>query len=409
MPAADLLVVHAADLATLRGPARARRGPEMADAGIVKDGAVAIANGRIAAVGTTDEIARGWTAKETIDATGRLVTPGLVDAHTHLIFAGTREDEFEKRTQGVPYMEIAKAGGGILSTVDKVRAASVAELVALARPRLDSMLAHGTTTADIKSGYGLSTADEVKSLQAIQALTGGVRLVPTFLGAHEVPREFAGRRPEYVDVVVNEMIPAAKSLARFCDVFCEQGVFTPAESRRILLAARGAGMQVKLHADEFAPSGAAELAGEIRAVSADHLMAVSDAGIKALAASGVIAVMLPGTSFFLGGARYAPARKLIAEGVPLALGTDCNPGSCMTWNLQIVMTIACTQLKLTPAEALSAATVNAAFAVGEPETGIIDPGKHADLVIWNAPNLRSLPYLFGVNQVRQVVIAGRSH
>ncbi len=375
----------------------------MADAAVIKDGAVAIKDGRVAAVGPTDDVARTWTATETIDARGRLVTPGLVDAHTHLIFAGTREDEFEKRLQGVPYMEIARAGGGILSTVDKVRRATQDELVALAAPRLASMLAHGTTTADIKSGYGLSTADEVKSLKAISALQGHVRLVPTFLGAHEVPREFAGRRPEYVDLVVNEMIPAVKGLARFCDVFCEQGVFTPAEARLILTGARGAGMGIKLHADEFAPSGAAELAGELQAVSADHLMAVSDAGIKALAASATIAVMLPGTSFFLGGARYAPARKLIAEGIPLALGTDCNPGSCMTWNLQIVMTIACTQLRLTPAEALCAATVNSAHAVGEPDAGVLAVGKRGDVVIWEAPNLRSLPYCFGVNQAWRVI------
>ena len=368
----------------------------MADAAAIPDGAMAVKDGRIAAIGTTDEL-RSWTARETVDAKKR-----LVDAHPHLVFAGSREDEFEMRIQGKSYLEIAGAGGGILSTVDKTRRATESDLAAGATARAKLMLQHGTTTADAKSGYGLSTADELKSLRAIReaAKASKLELVPTFLGAHEVPREFAGRRAEYVDVVVNEMIPAVakERLAEFCDVFCEQGVFTADESRRILLAARAAGMKIKLHADEFAPSGAAELAGELNAVSADHLMAVSDAGVTALAKSGTVAVMLPGTSFFLGGAKWAPARRLVEAGVPLALGTDCNPGSCTTPNLQIVMTIACANLKLTPVEVLCAATLNSAWAVGRgASVGSLEIGKNADFVVWEAPNTRYLPYFFGTN------------
>jgi imidazolonepropionase len=413
MNKADLLIIHAAELATLRGSASPRRGKDQSEIGIIPDGAVAVVDGMVAAAGPTDEITAEYKAKKSdvIDATGKLVTPGLVDAHTHLVFAGTREEEFELRLRGASYLEIAQAGGGILSTVDKVRAASKAELVKLARPRLRAMLAHGTTTAEVKSGYGLSTPDEIKCLEAIRDLAKveAVDLIPTFMGAHEVPREFANRRTEYVDLVIQEMIPAVaeRRLARFCDVFCEVGVFSIDQSRAILEAGKKAGLAPKIHAEEFKPIGGAELAAEVGAVSADHLMMVNDRGLRALKRGPTVAVLLPGTTYFLGATTYAPARKFIEEGVPVALGSDFNPGTCMNFNLQAILSIACTQLKMTPAEALTAVTVNAAHACAAAEfVGTLEPGKRADVVIWSAPSVRYLCYQFGVNQAETVIKAG---
>jgi imidazolonepropionase len=413
MTKADLLVVHA-ELATLRGGPGARRGPEQGDVGLVPDGAVAIADGKIAAAGPTDTILREYKAKktDTIDASGKLVTPGLVDPHTHLIFAGSREDEFERRLLGASYMEIAAAGGGILSTVEKTRAASKAELVRLARPRLRAMLAHGTTTAEVKSGYGLSTPHEIKILEAVRDLAKlePVDLVPTFMGAHELPPEYANRRTEYVDFVIKEMIPAVaeKRLARFCDVFCEVGVFSIDQSRAILEAGKKAGLAPKIHAEEFKAIGGAELAAELGAVSADHLMMVSDRGLRSLKRASTIAVLLPGTTYGLGSGTYAPARKFIDEGIPVAIGSDFNPGTCMTPSLQPILNMACTQLKMRPAEALTAATINAAHACGVAEfVGSLEPGKRADLVVWSAPGVKYLCYQFGVNQAETVVKNGR--
>jgi len=414
MPAApvDLIVHRAGELVTLRGDRGARTGPAMSETASIPDGAVAIRKGRIVDVGTTPAILKQYRAKKKLDARGRLVTPGLIDAHTHLVFAGSREDEFEMRIRGASYMDIAKAGGGILSTVARTRAASRDALVKDARVRLAAMLRHGTTTAEVKSGYGLSTEHELKCLHAVADLarTQPVDLVPTFMGAHEVPPEFAGRRGAYVDYLVNDTIPAvaAKKLARFCDVFCEVGVFSVEESRRILAAARDAGMAPKLHAEEFKASGGAELAVELGAASCDHLMAVTDRGIRMLKGQATVAVLLPATSFFLGAGRYAPARRMIDEGVPVALGSDFNPGSSPTFNMQLVMTLACTQLRMTPAEALCAATVNAAHAIGAGEhVGSLAAGMIADLVVWDAPNLKYLPYAFGANLAAAVVKAGR--
>jgi imidazolonepropionase len=348
---------------------------------------------------------------QVINAAGKVVTPGLVDSHTHLLFAGSREDEFEQRLQGRTYQEIAAQGGGINATVRRVRQASKEELKALARPRLRRLLRFGVTTIEVKSGYGLSLADEIKCLEAIAELNaeGPWELVPTFLGAHAVPPEFRDDRAGYVDLLVNEMLPevARRRLAEFCDVFCETGVFSLAESERILGKARDLGLKLKLHADELTPLGSAELAARLGAVSADHLLCISDAGIDALAAAGTVATLLPGTAFFLG-MPYAPARKLIERGVPVALASDCNPGTCPTENLPLVGTMACTQMKMLPAEVLTALTRNAAAALGRAATiGTLEVGKQADLVIWDVPDYRQLFYHFGVNHAWRVIKRGR--
>ncbi len=397
----DLLLVRAGQLVTLTGPARPRAGREQGELALLEDGAVAVSRGRILDVGPTRALRSRWTAKELVDARGAVVTPGLVDPHTHAVFAGSREREFEQRAAGSSYGDIAAAGGGILSTVDAVRRASKAELVRGARARVRAMLEQGTTTVEIKSGYGLSARDELKSLEAARAVGG----IPTFLGAHAVPR--GGTSTSYVEEVL-AMLPRARRLARFCDVFCEPGAFSLAESRRVLEAAKRAGFGLKIHAEEFEASGGAELAAELGAVSADHLMAVTEPGIAALAKAGTIAVLLPGTSAFLGGGRMAPARALIAAGVPVALGTDCNPGSCTATSLPLVMTLAVATLRMSPAEALAACTVNAAWAAGEGErAGTIEPGKRADLVVWKAKDYREIPYWFGANLASRVIRAGR--
>jgi len=401
MPA-DLLLVDAGALVTMAGPARPRVGAALSSLAILEGGAVAIRKGRIVAVGPTAELRKAWSARKTIDAKGALVTPGLVDPHTHLVFMGSREAEFELRAAGKTYLEIAREGGGIHATVEKVRAATKEELIRAGRPRVRAMLEHGTTTVEAKSGYGLTLQDELKSLEAIRDLG----CVPTFLGAHEVPRGRA--RADYVREVAETMIPRVRGLARHCDVFCEVGVFSVDDARTILGAAKAAGLSLKLHAEEFRASGGAELAAELGAVSADHLMAVTDRGIRALKHSGTVAVLLPGTSCFLGGDRYAPARRMIEEGVAVALGTDFNPGSCPAFSLPLILSLAVTHLRMSPAEALAAATINAAYACGEgAEAGSLEPGKRADLVIWKAKDYREIPYWIGANLVAQVIRAGK--
>lgn len=412
MSSADHVVLNIGELVTCAGERRARTGKEMTELGIVKDAGVAIQKGRILGVGPSAAIQKEFKSRKVLDAGGRCATPGLVDAHTHLVFAGSRVDEFEMKIRGVSYLDIAKAGGGIVSTVRKTREASKADLAATARVWLRRMLAYGTTTAEVKSGYGLTTADEVKQLEVVRELAKReeVTLVPTFLGAHETPPELQGRRSEYVRVVVEEMIPeiGRRGLAKFCDVFCEVGVFSVEESRRILEAGKQAGMAPKVHAEEFKACGGAELAVEMGAASADHLVAVTDRGIRMLKGSGVVAVLLPGTAFFLGTGRYAPARQMMEEGVCVALGSDFNPGSSMTFNLPLILSIACTQMKMLPAEALCATTINAAYAIGlGGEIGSIEPGKQADLVIWDAPDHRHIPYVVGVNLVWTVLKGGR--
>jgi imidazolonepropionase len=410
----DLLIVNLAELATPRGTT-ARRGSAQGEVLRVRGAEVLCRDGRIAFAGPADERRRRFgelPEAPRLDGNGGTLVPGFVDPHTHLPWAGTREEEFAQRLAGRTYQEIAAAGGGILSTVRATRAADEEQLAELVRSRLDRMLVHGTTTAEAKSGYGLSLADETKQLRAIARASAShaVDLVPTLMAAHEVPPEHRGDRARYLDLICEEIVPAVASsgLARFCDVFCEHGVFSAEESRRVLRAGVEHGLLPRLHADEFVDSGGAALAAELGALSADHLIAVSPAGIDALAASGVTAVLLPGTSFFLMKHAYAPARGLVGAGVPVALATDCNPGSSYTESMPMVLVLAVFELRLSIEEALTAATLNAACCLGlGEEIGSIEEGKRADVVLLDAPNLLHLAYHYGINPVAAVVKAGR--
>ena len=367
---------------------------------MLDNGAVAVTEGIIEAVGPRDELERRYADHERVDCGGRVLMPGLVDSHTHAIFGRPRADEQEMRAAGLDYMEIAKRGGGIHSSVRDLRARTEEELISLAVPRLSRLAAHGTTTVEVKSGYGLTLDDELKTLQVIRKLASIVhlRLVPTFLGAHEIPieaRVTADGRSNYISLLVHEMIPrvAGQGLARFADVFCEPGAYTVAESRTILSAAKAAGLRVKLHADELRPSGGAELAVELGATSADHLGAVTDAGIEALAASDTVATLLPGTLLFLGKDRQAPARALLDRGAAVALASDFNPGTSPTPNFPFILTLAVSQLRMSVAEAILAATVNGAAALGiAGETGQLAPGFRADLALFDIDDVRVLPY-----------------
>jgi len=412
----DLFIHSAAQLLTLAsdGP---KRGAAMGELGIIEHGAVAVKDGLVALVGPTSEVRRQVTAAKKIDASGKVVMPGFVDPHTHLVFAGDRAAEFEQRIKGATYLEIMAAGGGIMSTVRATRAASVEQLVEESRARLDRMLAHGTTTAEAKTGYGLDTENELKMLEAIRRLDAEhpVNLVPTFLGAHAIPAEYKGRTNDYVDLVVEEMLPMIKSQISnpksqfFCDVFCDEGAFTLEQSRRVLEAARALGFELKIHADEFRPLGGTRLAVELGAISADHLVCTTDDEIELLAGSDTIAVALPGTPFGLGHHEYTPARRIIDAGGALALATDLNPGTCWCESMQFIIALACRFMKMTPAEAIAAATINAAHAIGlGHQVGSLEAGKKADLLILDIPDYRHLPYRFGVNLVDGVIKSGES-
>jgi len=387
----------------------------MEELGIIEDGAVGVSEGRIVAVGKTDEVLRqikvdGQT--KIIDAQDKIVLPGFVDCHTHPVFVETREEEFEMRIKGKSYQEIAKAGGGIKSSVKALRSKSKEELIQLALPRLNRMLSYGTTTIEAKSGYGLSFEDEIKMLEVIQELNRihPVDLIPTFLGAHEVPEEYQDRRSEYIQLLTQEMIPEVvkRKLAVFCDIFCERGVFEIEESKEILTVAKEHGLKLKLHADQFSPLGGAKLAAQLGAVSADHLEFVDDEGIRMMKKAGVVGVLLPGACFGLGMKEYPPARKMIGEGMAVALATDFNPGSSMTESLPMILSLSCLMMKMTPAEAVVASTINSAHAVDKAkEVGSIEVGKKADLVIWNVKNYKEIPYHFGVNLVDQVIKDGK--
>jgi len=413
---ADFLLHNAGQLVTAAGfSERPKRGAELADIGMVENGALAAQDGVIAAVGPEAQVREQVELDRdarVIDAGGRVVLPGLVDPHTHVVFAGSREHELEMKIAGMSYLEILARGGGILDTVRATRAAGREELAAAGRRYLDQMLAHGTTTAEAKSGYGLTTGDEMKILAVIRELDGShpVDLASTFLGAHAIPPEYKTNPDAFVDLVTEEMLPAVarEGLAEFCDVFCEEGVFTVEQSRRILLAARRLGMRPKVHADEIVSLGGAELAAELGAVSADHLMAVSEEGIRRLAESGTVAVLLPATTFCLMGKQYAPARLMIERGVAVALASDFNPGSSPVNSMQVVMGLACRQLKMTPAEVISAVTINAAHALGRAaRVGSLEPGKQADLVVFDAVDYRYLMYRFGINLATTVIKKGK--
>lgn len=394
---------NASQVATCAGPPRGRRGVEMQDVAIRTDVAIAIDGPLIAAVGAFNDIERDFEDAERVDCGGRIITPGLVDSHTHAVFGRPRYDEQELRAAGAGYMEIAEKGGGIHSSVRDLRERGEEDLLQLARERIKRIACYGATTVEIKSGYGLSLDDELKTLRVIARLQDecSIRIVPTWLGGHEIPREYrerSGGRSEYIEQLIQEQLPAviAERLATFADVFCEPGVFTLDETRTILESARASGLKLKIHADELEPCGGAELAVALGATSADHLAAISSAGIRELAASNTVATLLPGTMFFLGRPRHAPARELIASGAVVALATDFNPGTSPTPNLPLIMTIGVSQLHMSVAESLLATTVNGAAAVGLADSvGQIAPGFSADIALWNCEDIREIPYWYG--------------
>ena len=410
----DLLVQSAAQLITAPPGSGPLLGADLDRPVLLEDAAVAVVGERIAAVGPTREILAQYPERDAarvLDARGRLLAPGFVDAHTHLPFAGTREMEFDARARGESYESIAAKGGGIRASVGQVRAIDEAALADRVVARLGTLLRQGITTVEAKSGYGLDPESELKQLLALRAAQprSPVEIVPTFLGAHALPEEYRDRRGAYIDLLVGTMIPgvAKAGLARFCDVWCDRGIYTVEESRTILLAGKALGLLPKLHADELGDAGAAALAAEVGAVSADHLLFASDAGLDAMAKAGVVAVLLPGTAFTLG-LPYARARAMIARGLAVALATDFNPGSTMSSSMSLALTLGVTQMKLTPAEAWMAATANAACALGEGyRLGRIQPGFQADLCLHDALDYRHIPYHYGQEHLHAVVKRGR--
>lgn len=423
MPPDDTLIITGiTQLVTCEPELYGSSDPDAQALGVLRDAAVVISGGEISWVGPAADVDGAWSGPKgrldgerpecrSIDASGLVGVPGLVDCHTHAVFCGTREREYELRMRGVPYMEIARQGGGILSTVRSVRSASLDELVEASLPRLLSMLARGTTTVEIKSGYGLDTETELKQLEAIRRVAEETPLdvVPTFLGAHEFPPEFRDNRRGYIELVIEEMLPAVseRGLAEFCDVFCEEGVFRASESLEILKAAAEHGLRPKIHADEFVDSGGALVAGEVGAVSAEHLFAASREGLEAMVRAGTVAVVLPGVNIGLGKLDFADARTMVDMGLQVAVGTDCNPGSSMTDSLLLMSSLACSFMRLNPEEVILALTLNAAKALSREERlGSLRPGKQGDLVLFDIPDFRYIPYHFGGDIVRSVVKRG---
>lgn len=409
----SVAVVNCSQLLTLAGPARPRVGAELGELSIIADGALLVRDGRIVQTGTRAAIEAVIDADcEVIDAGGRVVMPGFVDAHTHPVFAGTRVGEFEERARGATYQEIAAKGGGIQSTVNATRAATLAELIEAGRRYAGWFLRSGTTTVEAKSGYGLSLEDELKILRAIKALDDEtpLRYVPTFLGAHSIPSEYKSRRDAYVQLLIDEMLPkvASERLAEFCDVFCEEKVFTTDESWKILSAARCHGMGLRMHADQLSLSGGAKLAAELNATTADHLEYTDSAGIAALKFAGVQPVLLPGSVYALGSSHYPAAREMIDAGLGIVLATDFNPGSSPTPSMTTVLSIAATHMGVTPAEGITASTINAAYSLNRGnELGSLEAGKVADLVIHDTNDYRDLAYFFGIEHAWQTYAAGK--
>ncbi len=406
----DLIIKNAKELLTLSSSFK-----DESRLGIIQNGTVAVKEGRIFWIGKTDELPGDFVLGpegQLIDARAKVVMPGLIDSHTHLIFAGSRENEFEQRIEGLTYLEIAGRGGGILSTVEATRRASFEDLFSQGKKRLDRLLSKGVTTIEAKSGYGLSLEDELKILRVMKALQEDhpVGIVPTFLGAHTIPKEFKDERRRYINLLTQEMIPrvAGEGLAEFCDVFCEEKAFNLEESREILETGKRYGLKPKIHADQLNPGGGAELAAEVGAYSADHLEYVSQKGIERMAEKGVTAVLLPGASFFLSMKKYPPAREMIEKGVVVSLSTDLNPGSSMTESLPLMMTMGCLFFRMTPKEVIQATTLHAARSMGrEKEIGSLDTGKKADLILLDIPNYKYLPYHFGVDHVELVIKNGK--
>ncbi len=412
----SLAVVNCSQMVTLSGPARPRVGPEMREMSIISDGALLVVGGRIEQVGVREQIESIIETRsvdcEIVDAGGRIVLPGFVDAHTHPVFAGTRAGEFEERAAGATYQDIAARGGGIQSTVNATRAAAEDQLVDAGRRYAGWFLRNGTTTVEAKSGYGLSVDDELKILRAIKRLDQetALRYVPTFLGAHSIPMEYQSRRDEYVALVVNEMLPqvAREQLAEFCDVFCEAKVFSGAESRQILSAAREHGLRLRIHADQLSLGGGAKLAAELRTATADHLEHTDAEGIAALRSAAVQPVLLPGSVYALGSSRYPAAREMIDAGLAVVLATDFNPGSSPTPSMPMVLSLASTHMKMSPAESITAATVNAAYSLARGgEIGSLEIGKVADFVIHDSDDYRHLSYFFGIEHPWRVYASGR--
>jgi len=402
METVDILIKNANELITLKGPNKPRTKKEMSNLGIIKKGSIGIKDGKIVAVGKNLKL----KSATVIDAKGKTVMPGFVDPHTHLVFAGSREFELDMKLKGLTYMDILKKGGGIVYTVNQTRKAKNNELLKQSRARLDNMLFHGTTTCEGKSGYGLNTETELKILKVQKKLneTHPIDIVSTFLGAHAVPMGY--KTQDYVDLVINEMIPKINKYANYCDVFCEKGVFTPNQSKKILETGKNFGLTPKIHADEIVDTGGAALAAEVGAISADHLLMSNDKGLKQMAKKGTIGVMLPGTPFSLMMKDYANARKMIDIGIPIALATDLNP-NCWIENMQLIIQLACLNMKMTPAEAVTASTFNAACSIGmNNAVGSLEKGKQADIIILDCPNHLFLPYHYGINLVETVVKKG---
>ncbi len=409
---ADLIIENAKQAVTVQGHSSAPAiGPQMEELGIIQNASIAVLGDKIISVGKSDEILSHYSADVRVDAVGKVVLPGLIDAHTHFVFAGSRENELELKIKGASYMEILQSGGGILRTVRDTRAASEDELLKICKHRGLNLLKHGTTTIEAKSGYGLTLQDEIKILEVIKRLNDEtpLTLIATFLGAHAIPPEFSGRTSDYVKTICDSWIPeiAKRKLATFCDVFCEKGVFEISDSRMILETGKKFGLLPKIHADEFYSLGGAELAGEVGAISADHLLQASANGLEKMKTSGTIATLSPATPLTAMTDKYADARDMIQRSIPIALGSDLNP-SCWIENYQLVLALACYKLRMTPAEAIVAATINAAHSIRKAEEiGSIEVGKKADLVIFDVNDYRFLGYRFGANMVDTVIKNGR--